>query len=52
MSLTLALSVSPRDLEILMEALGTLDAEYGLDDDGQDLWARVREARDTMRKVE
>jgi hypothetical protein len=52
MPLTLSLAVSSRDLEILMEAMGTLDAEYGLDDAGRDLWDRVRDARDTVRKAE
>lgn len=52
MGFALALPVSSRDLEILTEALGTLYAEYGLDEDGRALLARVREARDTMRKTE
>lgn len=45
--LTVAITLS--EVEILVEALGTLDAEYGLTDEGRALLERMTEARTRLR---
>jgi hypothetical protein len=40
------MELSMAEIRILIEAVGTLDAEYGLDAVGAALLARLREVRD------
>lgn len=50
--LRIDLSVSQAEIEIVVEALSTLDAEYGLTDDGRVLLDRARALREQMRRVQ